>query len=89
MRTARQGRPLRVGQPTLTAEEKSAEGIVGRGEGANPQSRLKARTVPCKGFEREGKARVPGSSALHSTRMKLMIYGTHPPTRLSSCALCA
>jgi hypothetical protein len=56
-----------LGRPRLTAEEKSAEGIVGEGQlklkpkggdhrEAEPQRlELKARTVPREGIEREAR----------------------------------
>ena len=47
------GERLGDGEPALNTVEKSAEGVLGRGEGRNPQSRLKARTVPREGIERE------------------------------------
>ena len=80
---------LGVGQPALNTVEKSAEGVAGRGEGSNPQSRLKARTVPYLGLEGAGLGLVLRSGALHPTRMKLMINGNRLLPRLSRCALCA
>ena len=70
------GAVLGGGRPALKTPQKSAEGIVGRGEGSHPQSRLKARTVPARACKR-GMATCRGSSALHPTRMKLTIF--RPP----------
>ena len=47
------GERLGDGKPALNTVEKSAEGVVGSGEGSNPQSRPKAQTVPREGIERE------------------------------------
>ena len=55
---------------------------------ANPQSRLKARMVPCEGLK-EGEVACSESDALHPTRMKLMIHGNpaaHPV--VLPCSVC-